>query len=1020
MKHPATAVETPVTANAGPRILVVEDNPITRKSVRLALHVEGYRVIEVGDGASALEHLSREMPDLVLLDLLLPDVHGVDLLKQIRGMPGGVDIPVLAFSGFVSKVEEARVASAGFTDFLLKPVEPSRLVATVANFLRPQNVVQKVRESGRRLLLADDDLVQLKLVRLQFEQAGFNVETARDGADAFAVAQRSVPDVIVTDVLMPHADGFELCQRLRHDPVLCRVPLVMLSANYIEDADQRLGERLGASAFVLREQGFDALLAAVLDSLARPPPMASATAPEIESERYARIVRQLERQSNLRAACAQRNVVQSAILHELGMIADTLSKRKDLESALDEILAYCLDGAGLSKGILYVSEVEGPLVLRAQYGCYNTLDAARAFFGEPALIQAALDTGETLPLPSAVSEAKRTEAFLNQAQSKSALVVPMRFGDNNAAVLILLSLHRDLLNDDWLAFGRALASQIGQSLTLSRTFYRLAESEQRYRSLFEAAQDGIVVTDEEGRVIDANPAACALSGYPLDSSKGMAIEGILAPGQAERWPEALREFRRTGRMSGEFTYVMKSGTIKTVEVHGTRVAPGLFLNLVRDVSERKRSEAMIERLAYYDPLTGLPNRVSLMARLKTAIDTATASRQLLALLLINMSDFRDINDALGHINGDRLLIEVAERLQRAVSDDEMVARLSGDEFGVLLPRLARRENIARVVAKINEELRRPVVIADVPIDIRVAIGVVLFPDHGRDADTLFQRSDVALHAAKREHCSYMVYNADFDHHKPEKLALISQLREAIKCDRLNLNYQPKIDVASRRVVGMEALVRWPHPARGVVFPDEFIPIAEHTGLINPLTVWVLASALRQLRAWRKLGYDLSLAVNISARDLQQPAIVTEVRDLVLSSGVPPESLILEVTESAMMVDPEGAGKKLAELRALGVKICVDDFGIGHASLAYLRNLPIHQLKIDKSFVISFNDPGNAAIVRSTIDLAHNLDLSVTAEGVEDESTLWELTKLGCDNAQGYGIARPLPPHEVVGWLNTWH
>lgn len=998
-------------------ILIVEDNPITRKSVRIALGVEGYRVAEAASGAAALEATRAEMPDLVLLDLLLPDIRGAELVPQLRALPGGSEMPILAFSGFVSKMEEARIASAGFTDFILKPIEPSRLMGLIAGYLAPRSSAIRLVAAGRKLLLADDDPVQLKLLRLQFEHAGFGVSTATDGSDALDRAREDRPDLIVTDVLMPNMDGYELCLAVRYDRDLHATPLIMISAHYLEGADRALGERVGANAFFYREEGFPKLLQTALAVLDQPGPPPSIEPDDFDDERYTQVVQQLERQVNLQLACSQRIAAQSAILHELGMISETLSKRRDLESALDEILAYCLDGAGLSKGVLYLTEADGPLIMRGQFGCTETLEQARSFFGMAEVFQRALRSGETIIIPSADVLATRGAQFLHQSRSRSALIIPLQFGDQDFAVLLLLSAQHDLLDEDWLAFGRALATQIGQSVALSRAFCNLASSEHRYRSLFETANEGICVTDNEGRIIDVNPSASKLFGYPAELLHGIHIGHILAGPDRSRWPASLADYHRSGKLQEEFSYLAPNGAVKTLEVRGTRAQPGANLNIVLDISERRYAEQMIHRLAYRDSLTDLPNRVSLQEKLQTVLNTPGV-KPAVALLLLNLNNFRQINDALGHRNGDELLKQVAIRLKDILWESEMVARLAADEFGAILPQLASQRDIDFLVRKIVDAFKPPFVVAEIPLDIQPSMGIASCPEHGSDADTLFQHADLALNTAKTRHHPYAIYNAADDRFSPQQLSLMAELRTAIAQEALVLHYQPKVALSSGEVLGVEALVRWRHPQRGLLPPAEFILPAEKTGLIDELSRWVTKAALGQSKLWAEAGLPLEMAINISARNLQDSEFVEHTIDMLAQTACLPQQLVFEITESAIMLDPDGAKHKLNLLRELGIRFAIDDFGTGYSSLSYLKDLPVSQLKIDKTFVSHISEAGSAAIVRSTIELAHNFALSVVAEGVEDEATAAQLREMGCDVGQGYYFCRPIPSEELEIWLRT--
>jgi len=429
-----------------------------------------------------------------------------------------------------------------------------------------------------------------------------------------------------------------------------------------------------------------------------------------------------------------------------------------------------------------------------------------------------------------------------------------------------------------------------------------------------------------------------------------------------------------------------------------------------------RKEEELNYLAYHDPLTGLANRAMLHHHLTQVISDSATKHQTFAVLLMNINNFRDINDTLGHRNGDVLLNAIAGRISESLWESDIVACLGGDEFAVLLPHLSATADVELVARKITSALQRPFSIQSLPINVEARIGVASYPEHGTTADLLWQHADVALRKAKEAHRQYLLYSAGIDDHSPTKLALLGDLRGAIDHNELVLHYQPVIDLATGRAIGVEALLRWQHPERGLIFPDQFIPMVEHTGLIDPLTTWVIANALRQGHDWNKNGLPLHLSVNLSARNLHNPGLSTEIIDLARSSRFPLEQLTLEVTESAIMADPEWAEEMLGELHAAGIQISMDDFGIGQSSLAYLRDLPINRMKIDKSFVMEYRKPRNAAIVRSAIELAHNLGISVTAEGVEDRATCLALGELGCERGQGYYFSKPLPVERISAWL----
>jgi diguanylate cyclase (GGDEF)-like protein len=424
-------------------------------------------------------------------------------------------------------------------------------------------------------------------------------------------------------------------------------------------------------------------------------------------------------------------------------------------------------------------------------------------------------------------------------------------------------------------------------------------------------------------------------------------------------------------------------------------------------------------LAEHDVLTGLPNRAFFQRRVTEAAEEAVRTGNQIAVAVIDLDRFKEVNDTLGHANGDALLIELARRLSETVGEGNTVARLGGDEFGLVLTRSGDAGDATSTLSLLRRLLQQEVEVSGLPLAADASIGFAVCPADGINVDDLLQHADVAMYVAKATHAGVVRYSATQDHYDSGKLSLVAELRRAIAGDELVLHYQPKASVVTGQILAVEALVRWNHPERGLLYPDEFLPTAEQTGIIDSLTRWVLANALAQLDSWGSAVRGLSIAINISARNLARADFADSVLTAIVDSGVSANRLLLEITETALVSDPERAGRSLRRLAAAGVRISLDDFGIGQTSLGYLSTLPLHEVKIDKSFVLDMlSDRSHAAIVRSVIDLAHNLGFEVVAEGVETEQILDALADLGCDIAQGYLLARPMPAGALPEWLNS--
>jgi diguanylate cyclase (GGDEF)-like protein len=429
---------------------------------------------------------------------------------------------------------------------------------------------------------------------------------------------------------------------------------------------------------------------------------------------------------------------------------------------------------------------------------------------------------------------------------------------------------------------------------------------------------------------------------------------------------------------------------------------------VAEIARRRAAEDELAHQSYHDSLTGLPNRTLLRDRLNQAILAAQRTYEPLALVVMDLDRFADINDTLGHNAGDVVLQQIGQRLHDELRTSDTVARLGGDEFAVVL-RSADDQGAKIVADRILQTLSAPFTVGDMNLDVEASIGIALYPFHGTDANTLIQRADVAMYLAKQNRSGYAFYTSDRDEHSSSRLALMGDLRRAIEHDELVVYYQPKIACATGCVCGAEALVRWQHPEQGLLFPDKFIPLAEQSGLMTPLTLWVLKDVLRQIRAWDDQGMPLRVAVNLSARSLQDPELPGDVAEALELAGVDFSSLELEITESAVMADPVRALEIVSQLANLGIHLSIDDFGTGYSSLAYLKRLPVKNLKIDKSFVLEMlTNENDGTIVRSIINLGHDLGLKVIAEGVETAEIFNRLRELECDEAQGYYMSKPIP------------
>jgi diguanylate cyclase (GGDEF)-like protein len=555
------------------------------------------------------------------------------------------------------------------------------------------------------------------------------------------------------------------------------------------------------------------------------------------------------------------------------------------------------------------------------------------------------------------------------------------------------------------------------------------QSDARYRALINQSSDLVAVVNRKGNATYFSPSVerrltphCRdnVSAAPGQvAAKVLNFIAAVDPVDQERFATALQA-AVPGRMSaGEFRLSGQDGVSvfeMTMQDLSDDPSVGGVVLTGHDVTERLSLQREMEHRALHDSLTGLPNRALLADRFEHALQGARRGGASTGLLLLDLDRFKEVNDTFGHHYGDELLRQIGPRLTSVLRGADTIARLGGDEFAVLLPEARGVDEAMTVARALLAALAIPFQVEGVEMQVEASIGLVISGQHGEDASTLMQRADIAMYVAKTQHLGVFVYDPDVDGNSASKLALVWDLRRALERGELVMYYQAKVSVTTGGVVGAEALVRWQHPEMGLIFPDDFIPLAERTGLINPLTQYVINAALTQARTWLDAGRPVPISVNLSARNLHDERFADQVSALLVKHRVPPHLLELEVTESAIIIDPERALAMLQKLSALGMRISLDDFGAGYTSLSQLTSMPISEIKIDRSFVMKMaEDPNSALIVSSVVELGHNLGMTLVAEGVEDEGALDRLAALGCDIAQGYHLSRPVPAADFDLW-----
>jgi diguanylate cyclase (GGDEF)-like protein/PAS domain S-box-containing protein len=560
----------------------------------------------------------------------------------------------------------------------------------------------------------------------------------------------------------------------------------------------------------------------------------------------------------------------------------------------------------------------------------------------------------------------------------------------------------------------------------------LSRSESDLGAIYDAMACGVVVRNAAGAVVFANAAAKRIFGRPPDE-----LDSGAAPGEDRRVredgttmpddevPNVAAQARGEPIRNVMMGMVRADGYVRWLLVDAVPIkdASGHVREVVSsftDVTDRKKAEHELERQALHDTLTGLPNRSLLLDRLEQALRTARRLATPLALLVMDLDRFKEINDTFGHRAGDLLIGEVAQRIMADLRETDTVARLGGDEFALILPG-ADEGGAGHVAQKIIAALQRPFEIEGAAHEVAISIGIAVSPQHGEDVETLMRRADMAMYVAKTTPGGSAVYAEQQDPEGSNQLAMMAELRLTLETDQLQVVYQPIVGFAEGEIMRVEVLARWRHPERGLIPPGEFIPLAERSGLVKSLFSRVLAMTLAQCAEWKLANLPVQAAVNLSIRNLLDPELPRVVGQALDRAGIPPEWLAFEITESMLMAEPNRVLRTLAELREIGVQFAIDDFGVGYSSLAYLQRLPAYAVKIDRSFVGRMTrDRGSAEIVKVITNLGHALGMKVVAEGIEDQATYDACAAAGCDSAQGFFVGRPMVATAIPAWLALGH
>ncbi len=1013
------------------RVLIVDDNPTNLRLAASVLELEGYTVDKATDGSEALDRLAEATPDIVLMDIALPGTDGLTLTRQIKADPRWRRIPIVALTAFAMKGDDEKAREAGCCGYLTKPIDTRQFAAQVARHIDPPAL--------GKVLIADDHPANLRLLRAQLEAEGIEILEATNGEEALDVLRREAVDGVVSDILMPRMDGYRLCMEIRRDRELARLPFVLYTSTYSSDADRDLALSTGADAYLSKPSPVTEILAALHAASERangpPQPQGSLESPVLRQYSES-LIRKLE----------ERNVELSRAYIGLAEAEARLSGL--VESALDAIIVLDRE----HRILLFNAAAEKMFGYQRDELLGSTLDPLipAESRGQHArwINQFGEEERERRPMSERIVWAQRkcgarfpTEASISRLMTSRGWLFTVFLRD-------VTERHK---TQKALARSEAHLRRVNRVLSvLSRINNLIVRVDNRQELL----EDSCRVAVEAGRFPKAWIALVAPDDGALklaaanseDPSYLEQLSARLAQQDAPQLADWLATLRRgepvvvddvaTEHRLLPFAIESQSRSVAALPLQvGDRLAGVMVLyadeagffdeeemrllgDLGRDISHALNHLDQAERIRYlarFDPLTGLPNRHLFTEQLARRLSQHAENGGALWVVVLDIERFRRINETLGRSAGDQLLQRLAQRLQQLSPD---AARLAGDQFAFTLDTTEGEPAALHTLEQVlNHCTGAPYPVDERELRLGCRAGVATFPMDGNEAEALILNAEAALRQARAQTERRAFYAPSLNARAAEALALESRLRTAITRSEFVLHYQPKICLASGKICGAEALIRWQDPQRGLVSPGEFIPVLEETGMIGDVGAWALARALSDQEAWRRAGLaPPPVAVNVSSLQLRRQGFADAVTAEL--SRWDQAQLELEITESVLMDEVERNIESLTQLRAAGIGIAVDDFGTGYSSLSYVARLPITALKIDRSFVLAMqDDAGGMAVASSIVALAHSLDLVVVAEGVETEAQAAALRELGCDEAQGFLYSRPVPADDFAGLLS---